>query len=297
MGSPEFAIPTLQALTTKYHVVGVVTQPDRPAGRGKKIVAPPVKEFAQSMAIPILQPERLREPSAVEYVKGWNPHIIVVAAFGQILPPKILDIPTLGCINVHASILPRWRGAAPIRAAILNGDPKTGVTIMKMDPGLDTGPILHTREIVVKPGVTYKELSEKLSELGAEALLEILPKYLSGEITPIPQDDKLATYASMVKKSDAELDFSLPAEKLEKAVRAYNPWPGAYTIIESQRFKILKAHVADEPSPGIGALTQIGDYPAIGTGNGILVLEEVQPAGKKAMKGDVFLRGARSWGK
>jgi methionyl-tRNA formyltransferase len=233
----------------------------------------------------------------VEYVKGWNPNLIVVAAFGQILPPEILDIPALGCINVHASILPRWRGAAPIRAAILHGDPKTGVTIMEMDPGLDTGPILHTCEIAINPGETYEELNKKLAELGAEALLEILPKYLSGEVTPLPQDDKLATYASMVKKSDAELDFSLPAEKLEKAVRAYNPWPGAYTIIESQRFKILKAHVSDEPSPGIGVLTQIGDYPAIGTGNSILVLEEIQPAGKKVMKGDVFLRGARSWGK
>jgi len=218
----------------------------------------------------------------------------VVAAFGQILRQDVLDLPPNGCINVHASLLPRWRGAAPINAAILRGDKKTGITITKMDKGLDTGPILSQRSVRIKPGETAGSLFDRLSKLGADLLLDTLPGYLAGAIEPRPQPEEGATYAPMLKKGDGQLDFSHPAEELERKVRAFNPWPGAYLIWNGN---LLKVHHA---SIGFGKVQKgkRGIYlglPAVGTSDGLLVLVEVQPAGRKPMDGKAFLAGAREW--
>ncbi|MBC8496534.1 MAG: methionyl-tRNA formyltransferase [Chloroflexi bacterium] len=295
MGSPDFSLPALRALAENYRVVGVVTQPDRPAGRGRELKIPPVKELAQELGLPIMQPTRLKAPQAIEQLKPWNPDLIVVAAFGQILRPGVLDLPQHGCINVHASLLPRWRGAAPINAAILHGDDKTGVTIMKMDPGLDTGPILSKSEISIQADETAGSLSPKLAQLGGDLLIETLPAYLSGEMTPQPQDDSLATYVRMLKRTDGELDFNEPAEALARRVRAFNPWPGTYLIWGDQRLKVHNAHALSATSPGVGVFTIQEGCPAVGASDGLLMLDEVQPSGKRSMPGDTFLRGARDW--
>jgi methionyl-tRNA formyltransferase len=206
----------------------------------------------------------------------------------------VLDLPPKGCINVHASLLPRWRGAAPIQAAILNGDPETGVSIMKMDPGIDTGGILSQRAIPILSSDTAAALNERLAQAGAELLIETLPPYLRGEITPTPQPEDRASYAPMLEKEDGRLNFSQTAAGLERRVRALNPWPGAFTVWENQPLKIHKVHVIQEhASPG--ELLVVGDQPAIGTAEGVLVLDELQPAGKRTMPGEIFLRGARNW--
>lgn len=295
MGSPDFALPTLIALHKKYHVTGVVTQPDKPAGRGRTLRPPPVKTLVNEYNIPVIQPVSLKEPAALAQLQQWEPELIVVAAFGQILRPPVLNLPPHGCINVHASLLPRWRGAAPIQAAILHGDKQTGVTIMLMEAGLDTGPILSQRSIPITDDCTAGALSPLLAELGSQLLVETLPGYLSGELRPQPQDETSATYAPMLKKADGEIDFNQPAEYLERFVRAYNPWPGAFTSWEVGRLKVHRAHDVESPSPGIGKRLIHNEQAAIGTAKGILVLDEVQPAGKKAMPGEVFLRGARNW--
>lgn len=296
MGSPEFALPTLRALAGSYRVVGVVTQPDRPAGRGRQLTPPPVKVLAQELSLPVIQPNRLREPDAMEQLRAWAPDLIVVAAFGQILRPEVLDLPAFGCINVHASLLPRWRGAAPIQAALLAGDEQTGITIMKMDPGVDTGAVLSQRATAIQPDDTAASLGERLARIGAELLVETLPTYLSGDLMPQSQDGSQVTDAPMLKKEDGQLDFQQPATSLARRVRAFNPWPGAYTHWQGQGLKIHRAHAVDTPSPGAGRTCIHGGLPAIATGQGLLVLDEVQPAGKKAMPGKVFLQGARGWG-
>lgn len=295
MGSPDFALPTLQALAANFQVVGVVTQPDRPAGRGRDLKAPPVKELALNLGIPIIQPENLKETQSWEHLKGWNPDVIVVAAFGQILSAKVLNLPTYGCINVHASLLPRWRGAAPINAAILHGDQKTGITIMKMDEGLDTGPIINKAAISIAPDETAGSLFPKLAKLGGDLLIETLPAYLSGELVPQPQDDSHATYIKMLERSDGELDFGDNAEALARKVRAYNPWPGTYLMRSDQRLKIQMAHASSATSPGVGVFTTKEGFPAVGTAQGLIILDEVQPPGKKTMSGDAFLLGSRDW--
>lgn len=294
MGSPDFAVGTLRALHESYPVLGVVTQPDRAAGRGRELKPPPVKVLALELGIPVIQPEKLREPGAMEQLRAWSPDVIVVAAFGQILRQEVLDLPPFGCINVHASLLPRWRGAAPINAAILHGDEETGITIMKMDAGLDTGPILSQRSMRIKPDETAGSLFDKLSALGTDLLLDTLPGYLAGEIQPRPQPKVGSTYAPMLKKEDGLLDFSHPARELERKVRAFNPWPGAYFEWDGN---LLKVHSA---SIGLGKM-RAGDrgiylgLPAVGTSENLLVLGEVQPAGKKSMPGKAFLAGARNW--
>ncbi len=294
MGSPDFSLSTLGALHGNYTVVGVVTQPDRAAGRGRELKPPPVKELALELGIPLIQPEKLREPEAMEKLRAWAPDAIVVAAFGQILRQDVLDLPKFGCINVHASLLPRWRGAAPINAAILHGDEELGITIMKMDAGLDTGPILSQRSVRIKTEETAGSLFDKLSTLGAELLLDTLPKYFAGEIEPRPQPEEGTTYASMLKKEDGLLDFSQPAKELERKVRAFNPWPGAYFKWDGNLLKVHRASI------GMGKMRegQRGVYlglPAVGTSENILVLGKVQPAGKKPMPGNAFLAGARNW--
>lgn len=295
MGSPEFALPILKALATNYNVVGVVTQPDRPAGRGRGLKVPPVKELAVDLGLNVIQPRRLKEPEAMAHLRCWDPQLVVVAAFGQILRPEVLDLPPFGCLNVHASLLPRWRGAAPVHAAILRGDTHTGITIMKMDPGLDTGPILSQKSIPISPDDTTGSLTPRLAVLGAALLIQTIPGYLAGDIKPEPQDESLVTYAPMIKKAEAELDFDLPADSLERRVRAFNPWPGAYTTWQGKILKIHRAHTAQGPAAQPGETTVHEGLPAFGTADGILVIDEVQPAGKKAMPGEVFLHGARDW--
>jgi methionyl-tRNA formyltransferase len=294
MGSPDFSLPTLRALSKMFDVVGVVTQPDRASGRGRELKAPPVKPLALELGIPVLQPEKLHQPEAMEQLRLWNPDLIVVAAFGQILRKDVLDLPRYGCINVHASLLPRWRGAAPINAAILHGDELTGVTIMVMDVGLDTGPMLSKRSIRLTRDETAGSAFEKLSQLGADLLIETLPDYLSGKLAPIPQPEEGVTYAPMINKEEGRLDFTQAADAIERRVRAFNPWPGAFMDFDGTLLKIHRARV-DAGSAEVGQRLVIQDQPAVGAGDGILILEEVQPAGKKPMSGKAFLSGARQW--
>jgi methionyl-tRNA formyltransferase len=296
MGSPEFAIPVLSKLASKYQVVGVITQPDRPAGRGRILTPPPVKCLANELNLPVIQPRRLSEPEAFQKLKTWAPDLIVVAAFGQILRPSVLDLPKYGCVNVHASLLPRWRGAAPIQATILHGDEQTGVTIMCMDPGIDTGSILSQKSLSISAQDTTGTLSERLSALGADLLIETLPAYLAGEIIPSPQDESRASYAPMIKKEDGQLDFSRPAIELVRQVRAYNPWPGAFTYWNNQMLKIHRAHIAEVAGTVAGKHTIHQGYPAITTIDGLLVLDELQLAGRTTQAGTAFLHGASNWG-
>lgn len=294
MGSPEFALPGLQALADTYNVIGVVTQPDRASGRGRAVKQPPVKLLALELGIPVMQPEKLRAPEAMDQLRAWNPELIVVAAFGQILKQDVLDLPRYGCLNVHASLLPRWRGAAPINAAILHGDEETGITIMKMDAGLDTGAMLAKRAIRLPPNGTAGSVTETLSHLGADLLIETLPRWLAGEIQPEPQDNSLATYAPMMKKEEGRLDFMQDANVLERRVRAFNPWPGAFMEFDGAILKIHRAHV-EAGNASVGERLVIQNQPAVGARGGVLVLDEVQSAGKKSMSGKSFLAGARHW--
>ncbi len=294
MGSPQFAEASLRALAQNYRVVGVVTQPDRPAGRGKQLRPPEIKQLAQEMGLDFIQPPKLRAPDAMEHLRGWSPELIVVAAFGQILRPDVLGLPPYGCINVHASLLPRWRGAAPIQAALLAGDAETGVTIMRMDEGVDTGGILSQLPLSIEPADTAGSLGEKLSKLGADLLLETLPRYLSGELQPRPQDDERATYAPMLEKQDALLDLRRPALELARRVLAFNPRPGAFVTVNGLDIKVHRAHAVKQGSAAGQRLIYNGQ-PALGTAEGILVLDEVQPAGKRPMEGRAFLAGARGW--
>ncbi len=295
MGSPEFAIPSLKGLMEQFDVVGIVTQPDKPAGRGKALKAPPIKEIALSNNVECIQPKRLRDIGVFEKLQSWHPDVIVVVAFGQILRQEVLDLPKSGCINVHGSLLPRWRGAAPIQAAILHGDEETGITIMRMDAGIDTGPILRQRSIEIRNNDTSESLSSSLSQLGADLLLETLPDYLHGKVNAIPQPQNGATYAPMLKKEDGLLDFSKSAIALNHQIRAYYPWPGTFMEIGGERIKVLSANIVEEPILEPGERGLFSGFPMVGTASGGLILEQVQPAGKKPMAGKIFLNGFRHW--
>jgi methionyl-tRNA formyltransferase len=255
MGSPEFAVPALEALAAHYRLVGVVTQPDRPAGRWGTLKPPAVKAAALRLDIPVIQPEKLRDPEALDHLRAWAPDLIVVAAFGQILRPEALGLPKWGCINIHGSLLPRGRGAAPIQAAILAGDKETGITIMKMDPGVDTGPMLSQRVIPILPEDTAGRLFEKLAPIGAELLIETLPRYLSGELQPKPQPTEGVTDAPMLKKEDGRLDFTQPAALLERRVRAFNTWPGTWF-----EFNKTRVPATDSLGMGIPPLAQVRGF-------------------------------------
>jgi len=295
MGSPEFAVPALQKLATFSNVVGVVTQPDRPAGRGRILTSPPVKNLAQELGIPVIQPVRLKDEGVFEILQAWKPDLIIVAAFGQILRQNVLDLPRFGCINVHASLLPRWRGAAPIQAAILHGDTQTGVTIMKMDTGIDTGSMLAQRIEPIHSQDTPLTLSPRLANMGAELLIDTLPGYVAGEIIPQEQDEKQSTYAPMLKKEDGKLDFNQPAIELEQKVRAFYPWPGCFMKIDDETIKVIKSHVVEKNVEPAGTRLVINGLPAIATGKDVLAMDVLQPAGKKVIAGDAFLRGYRNW--
>lgn len=295
MGTPHFAVPTLLALDEHHQVVGVVTQPDRRAGRGRKMAISPVKQVALAQELPIYQPDTLRSAEAVERLATWAPDLIVVAAFGQILRPPVLALPPHGCLNVHASLLPFYRGAAPVPAAILAGDAVTGVTIMRMDEGMDTGPILAQAECPIDSEDTAGSLTAKLAGLGARLLVETLPGWIGGEIQAQSQDDALATYCRPLKKEDGHLDWTHTAAHLDRQVRATDPWPGAYTTWQGRRLKVLRAHPLPEWQ-GEGMPGQVVASPGgvgVVTGQGLLALHEVQLAGKKPMAADVFVRGQR----
>lgn len=294
MGSPELAAKILEALASKYHVVGVVTQPDRPAGRGKVLTSPPVKVLADQLGIPTIQPERLRD-EAFAQLQAWNPDVIVVAAFGQILRQRVLDLPKYGCINVHASYLPRWRGAAPIQAAILHGDEFTGVSIMKMDAGIDTGPVLVQEKVYLAADETLSTLTDKLSALGASLLLKALEEYLSGKLDSKPQPESGDTYAGMLTKEDGLLDFTQSAVDIDRKVRALNDWPGTFCDINGQVLKVRNVKISLSDAHPAGIRSVLDKVPAISTPDGWVQLLEVQPAGKKWMPGADFLRGIQNW--
>ena len=294
MGSPEFALPSLDALSANHELdlVGVLTQPDRPAGRGRKLRSSSVKQRCNELGVSIYQPESLKSPDIVPFLQALNADLIIVAAYGMILPPELLDLPKFGSINVHASLLPRWRGAAPIQAAIHAGDSDTGVTIMKMDTGLDTGPILSQRRIAIHSSDTGGKLSERLADQGAELLLETIPGYISGELHPHKQDENKATFAPMLKKSDGRLDFKRPAFELERQIRAFDPWPSSYIEWGNKRVRIHKADALSDSNLEPGVVGKIEDTPAIGANPGTLLLHIVQPAGRNKMPGEDFIRGA-----
>jgi methionyl-tRNA formyltransferase len=296
MGSPYFSLPALDVLAGLSEIAGVVTQPDRPAGRGRALVPPPVKEEAEKLGLPVIQPESMRTPEVMGRLRDWRPEIIVVAAFGKILRPEVLELPKLGCLNLHASLLPRHRGAAPIPAAILAGDMETGVTLMKMDAGLDTGPILAQMKIPVRPEDTAESLGRSLARLAAETLETFFPVYIREELTPVPQDDSRATYAPQLKKQEGRLNFRETSEVIHRKVRAYHPWPGTFTVWKGQPLKILEVEpqaFAGETAPG--TVLERGRFPAVRSADGIVILCKVQPAGKRPLAGDEFLRGARDF--
>lgn len=296
MGTPDFAVPSLMALLeSEYEVVAVVTQPDRPSGRGKKLTPSPVKVVAEKAGLKVLQPQTLKADGAVAELAALAPELIVVAAFGQILRKNVLTLPPYGCINVHASLLPRWRGAAPVAAAIRAGDAETGVTIMLMDEGLDTGPVLARRAIPITPAHNRASLTSDLANLGAALLVETLPAWLAGEIPPQPQDDALATLAPRLKKEEGMIDWRRPAAEIERQVRAFYPWPGTFTFGPRGQFKVLAVEVAadlgraGQLEPGTIFKHQRGIY--VATGQGALRLVTVQPAGKKEMAAEAMLNG------
>ena len=296
-GTPAFAVPTLNALLEgPDQVIGVVTQPDRKKGRGQKVGFSPVKEWASQYragGIPVFQPERVKEEAFQESLKRCVPDLFVVAAYGQILPQSLLDIPKYGAINVHASLLPKYRGAAPIAWAILKGDKVTGVTIMKMDKGMDTGDILLQREVIVEDEETSETLHDKLASIGAQLLIETLAGMKGGAITPIRQDHEQATYAPPLKKEDGRIDWKREAREIDCQVRAFNPWPGAYSSLQGHFLKIFKGEVREgRPGEQAGSVLWVGaDFVEVGTGKGSFLIREVQLEGKRRMALREFLAG------
>ena len=297
MGTPEFAVPSLKALIVAGNkVVSVVTQPDKPKGRGKVLTPPPVKELALQHNIPVLQPEKIRDETFINVIKGLCPDIIVVIAYGKILPKAILDIPPKGCINVHASLLPKYRGAAPINWAIINGEPETGITTMLMDEGMDTGDILLTEKIKIKDDDTASDIHDRLKDLGAQVLLKTIHALEKGTIKPVPQDNFQASYAPMLKKEDGRIDWTLGPEGIRNLIRGLNPWPGAYTRWEGMQIKIFKAEITSKEKvaelPGT-VLYSIDKGICVATGKGSLLITELQPENRNRMSVSEFIKGYR----
>ncbi|MCY3567359.1 MAG: methionyl-tRNA formyltransferase [Chloroflexi bacterium] len=294
-GSPDFAVPTLQALIdSPWRPVAVVTQPDARAGRGRSMRPPPVKEVAEAHGIPAIQPAKLRERAAIAQVASLRPDLQIVAAYGQIIPKQILDLPRFGSLNVHASLLPRWRGASPISAAILHGDAETGVTIMLVDETEDTGAILRQRATPIGESEHAGELSRRLANLGAVLLIETIPDWLDGNITASPQDDALATRARRVKKAQGRIDWSQSAQQIARHVRAYTPWPSAGTTLGEQTVRVTAATAGESTSSEPpGTVTALGSAIVVATGSGQLNVHRLQRAGKREMSAEEFARGAR----
>lgn len=306
MGTPDFAVPTLRALVSHGHeVVGVFTQPDRPAGRGKRLKPSPVKVAAQELGIEIYQPERIKTPENLALLEKLAPEVIIVVAYGQILSEEILNLPPYGCINVHASLLPDWRGAAPIHWSIISGDKVTGVTTMQMDEGLDTGDMLLKAEYPLGEDTTTGEAHDALAELGAQLMIETLEQLQKGELTPVPQRGK-SRYASLLKREDEKIAWEQEAQEIHNRIRGLNPWPGAYTTFRGENLKVWKSSLQDAKETE-GQLLEQGEKTSqpgeilacdqkglwVQTGKGLLLIEEVQPAGKKAMGARDFFLGRR----
>jgi len=301
IGTGKIGVPTLQALLKSEHeVVGVVTQPSKPVGRAQLVEPPPIKKAVAATKMPILQPPRIKEPQAIEEIRAFKPDVIVVMAYGQILPRDVLEIPKIACLNLHASLLPQWRGAAPIQAAIAAGDPETGITVMYMDEGLDTGDILLQRKIDILPDDTGGSLHDRLARIAPDALLESLPMLGTVNAPRIPQDKSLATYAPKLNREDGRIDWSESAEIIERRIRAFNPWPGAFTSIwdglheQSLKLKIFGSAVIPDVQRDSGAIVYAGnDGLVFATGKDALALREVQLEGKRRMSGGEFVRGHR----
>ena len=306
IGTGEIGVPTLRALLNSEHeVVAVVTQPDKPVGREQRIEPPPIKKVItrsggfqtavdvrrlEAAAPRVLQPAKIKDPQAIEEIRGFTPDVIVVVAYGQILPRDVLEIPRLACLNLHASLLPRWRGAAPIQAAIAAGDCETGITVMYMDEGLDTGDILLQRSVEILPNDTGGSLHDRLAQIAPEALLESLRLLAAGNAPRIAQDNARATYAPKLKREHGLIDWSESAEAIERKIRAYNPWPGAFMKVDRQNLKVFSASVVDLNGQPGEVLRSDQDL-VVGTGKGALSLAEVQLEGKRRMSAAEFLRG------
>ena len=297
MGTPDFAVAPLEAILKAGHeVTAVVTQPDRQKGRGREVQYSPVKECALSYGIPVLQPLKIKEKDAVEELRKYPADIFVVAAFGQLLSEEILNMPRLGCINIHASLLPAYRGAAPIQWCVINGEEKTGVTIMQMAKGMDTGDILLQKEVVLDEKETGGSLFDRLTETGAELIVEVLPKIEAGELTPVVQKEELATYAGKITKDMGNIDFAKSAVTIERLIRGLNPWPSAFTHYKGKILKIWEADVvsecanAENPVPGTVIAMDKESF-TLATGEGALRIRSLQPEGKKRMSCAEFMRG------
>lgn len=294
-GTPQFAVPSLVALLAGPDLVaGVVCQADRPAGRGQKLRSPPVKELALAHGVPVEQPARLRDAEFETALRGWRPDVIAVAAYGRILPRNVLDLPPHGCINVHASLLPKYRGAAPINWAIARGERETGITIMQMNEAMDAGDILLQRATAIGERETAAELSERLSHLGAAALMEALAALQRGELVPHPQDEAAVTMAPMITKADGEIDWHRGAEEIALQCRAFQPWPSAYTYLDGKLLKVYAARAlpANEPAAVPGTVTSVAESILVATGDGILAVEELQLEGRMRMAARDFAHGA-----
>lgn len=294
MGTPEFAVPTLKKLYEKGHNIQlVVTQPDKPSGRGKKLKKSEVKETAEQLNIPVFQPDKIKKPENIEELKKYNPDVIVVVAYGQILNKEILNMPKYGCINVHASLLPKLRGAAPLNWAIINGEDHTGVTTMKMDVGLDTGDMLLKSEVKIDENMNVGELHDILMEKGAELLIETLEKIEKNELTPHMQDDSLSNYAPMFNNENRKIDWNKSAKQIHDLVRGLSPWPTAYFTMEDKQVKVYESTYSNERINHVPGYVIKADNEGIfvTTGNGIVILKEIQMPGKNKMKVEAYLRG------
>ncbi len=293
-GTPDFSVPSLEALLAAgQEVVAVYTQPDRPAGRGRKLTPSPVKAAALAQGLPVFQPPTLRDEGAVADLRALAADLMVVVAYGLLLPQAVLDAPRLGCVNVHASLLPRWRGAAPIQRALLAGDGESGVTIMRMAAGLDTGPLYLLRPLAIAPRETGGTLSDQLARLGAQALVEALPGIADGSLIPVPQDDDLANYAHKLSKAEAEVDWSRPAVEIDRLIRAFDPWPVAQTSLDGASLRLWGSELTDlipPPAALPGQILAAGKGGIeVATGAGVLRLTRLQPPGKRPMSAAEFL--------
>lgn len=294
MGTSEFSVPSLQKILEADHeIIGVITQPDRPRGRGQKLIPSPIKEYALKHGLEIYQPERIRDEAAIDYVRSWDPDLVVVVSYGQIIPQEILDFPKLGCINVHASLLPRYRGAAPIQRAIMAGEHVSGVTTMAMDKGLDTGDIIMQLPVKIGADMDYGIYSEVLATAGADLLIDTLAVIKSGSYPRRKQDSAKATYAHMIGREEERIKWQKPAMTIYNQIRALSPQPAAYTSFGDNRFKIFSARVVDaNTSAAPGAIVEINPTGIlVQCANGMLEIRELQLAGKKRMPSSEFLKG------
>lgn len=292
MGTPEFAVASLRALIGSDHdVCCVISQPDRPRGRGRKLEPTPVKKLALKHSIEVLQPEKIRTSESISMIGSFKPDMICVAAYGKIIPPEILEIPLMGCVNVHASLLPKYRGAAPVNWAIINGEKKTGITTMLMDEGMDTGDILLKKETGIGEDETASEVLQRLSEIGAGLLLDTISGLEKGSITPVKQDDEQASYAPLLKKEHGVIDWRQPAYRIKNLVRGLQPWPGTFTKLNGKTLKIHRVAISNQTGKPGEILISYGDNLTVAAGEGSVRIIELQPEGGRRMQTSDFLRG------